>query len=151
MYDSTLAFGFETIYVHLKDYGTGFCPYCGSEVIEIYPDSGHTFVTLRGWKNLITFYYQCTNPNCTLGEKFKASQPYVLPYKKFGQDVWLNICFEWEKFKTTPNEIKERLANQGVYISEDTIAGILQDYKMLKHGHTDKRTREIIANREEWQ
>jgi hypothetical protein len=86
----------------------------------------------------------CTNPSCPNQEAFKAPQPYVLPYKKFGQDVWLFTCLEWERFKTTPKEISERLLYAGVMISDDVVAEILDTYKLLKEGKTDEETVKIV-------
>ena len=144
MYNSTKSIGFKTIYVRLRDLGFGNCPYCKSEVTEIYPDSGHSFLSLDGWMNAITYWYQCINPNCPSGGTFKAPQPYVLPYKKFGQDVWVLACTEWERYKTNPEEIKQRLSYKGVYISEDVIAQILEDYKLLKDKGINEKTFEVV-------
>jgi hypothetical protein len=144
MYNSTKSVGHQTIYVRLYNFGDGFCPFCKSDAEEIYPDSGHSFSSFDGWKNVITYWYRCTNPKCPSGGKFKAPQPYVLPYKKFGQDVWVFICTEWERFKTTPDEISQRLAYKGVYISEETVAQILQDYKLLKDKGIDKETLRVV-------
>jgi len=144
MYDNTMAIGVETIYIRLNDFWNGRCPYCGAEVEELYPASGHLFRNMDKWINAVTYWYMCTNPSCPNQEAFKAPQPYVLPYKKFGQDVWLFTCLEWERFKTTPKEISERLLYAGVMISDDVVAEILDTYKLLKEGKTDEETVKIV-------
>ena len=144
MYDTTKALGHKTVYVRLRDYGCGRCPFCGFEVEEKYPSSGHSFQSLDGWMNVITYWYQCNNSKCPSGGRFKAPQPYVLPYKKFGLDVWLFACQEWERFKTSPEEISERLEYKGVYISDDTIQEIIESYVLLKDTHINELTLEAV-------
>jgi hypothetical protein len=146
MYDSTAALGFETIYVHLDDFCENRCPFCGSDkVIELYPDSGHTFQSKNGWKNLITYWCECLNPDCPGPNKFKAPHPYVLPYKKFGLDVWEFICHEVEKWNTPPQQLKERLEDVGVLMSTDTVADVIQTYKLLRENKADDQTRAKIS------
>lgn len=144
MYNSTDCLGTQTIYVRLRDLGFGFCPFCKMEVKELYPDSGHSYFALDGWKNQITYWYECTNPKCPSGGKFKAPQPYVLPYKKFGQDVWIFVCEEWERFKSNPEEISRRLGYKGICICEDVVSHILEDYKLLKNEGINKKTYDVV-------
>lgn len=145
MHDTTRAIGVQTIYIRLNDFWNGRCPYCDAEVEELYPDAGHLFRSIDKWINMVTYWFKCTNPSCTGPGTFKAPQPYVLPYKKFGQDVWLFVCLEWERFKTTPEEISQRLLYLGVLISEDVVAEILDTYKLLKEGKLDQETVDIIT------
>jgi hypothetical protein len=51
---------------------------------------------------------------------------------------------EWEEFKSSPNEIKKRMLLHGVMISDDLIADILDAYKLLREGHIDEETLEIV-------
>ena len=146
MHDTTMAIGVETLYIRLNDFWNGLCPYCGLAVEELYPDAGHIFRSVDKWINAVTYWYECTNPSCSGPGRFKASQPYVLPYKKFGQDVWLFTCLEWERFKTIPKEISKRLSFQGVLISEEVVADMLDTYKLLKEGKIDEKTAELIKN-----
>ena len=144
MYDNTNAIGLQTIYVRLTDFLNGLCPYCSSAVDELYPSSGHSFQTLDGWVNMVVYWYECTNPACTGPGRFKAPQPYVLPYKKFGQDVWVFIIQEWERFKTNPAEISQRMGYMGVIISEQRVRDILDEYMLLKDGMVDEETAAIV-------
>jgi hypothetical protein len=144
MHDTTKAIGVETIYIRLNDFWNGRCPYCDAEVEELYPDAGHLFRNIDKWINMVTYWFKCTNSACTGPGTFKAPQPYVLPYKKFGQDVWLFVCLEWERFKTTPKEISQRLYYLGVLISDDVVAEILDTYKLLKEGSVDQETMDVV-------
>lgn len=147
MHDNTKAIGFTTIYVRLDDFLDGLCLYCGSEVEELYPSSGHSFQTLKGWTNMVVYWYECTNPECRghgKAGRFKAPQPYVLPYKKFGLDVWRFIILEWERFKTNPGQISERLAYEGAFISEEQVQEILDEYMLLKNEMINEETAKIV-------
>jgi len=144
MYDNTNALGFDTLYNHAADFLDGLCPHCKEPVTELYPDNGHSFRSMDKWILLVTWWCECTNPLCPGPGRFKASQPYVLPGKKFGQDVWVAICMEWEAFKATPKEITKRMRFRGVMISDDLVADILDSYKLLKEGRVDKETLKII-------
>lgn len=149
MHDNTKAIGFETIYVKIDDFLNGRCPFCGSNVEELYPSSGHSFSTLDGWVNMVVYWYECTNPSCTnptMKGRFKAPQPYVLPYKKFGQDVWVFVIQEWERFRTNPGQISARLTYKGVIISEEKIQEMIDEYEVLKHEMVNEETMEIIKN-----
>jgi hypothetical protein len=143
MYDTINALGFETLYNHAANFSKGLCPYCNEPVKELYPDNGHSFRTMDKWILLVNWWCECTNPLCPGPGRFKASQPYVLAGKKFGQDVWIAVCMEWEAFKSSPKEIKKRMRLHGVMISDDVIADILDAYKLLKEGHVDEETRRI--------
>lgn len=147
MYNNTKTFGYTTIYVKLDDFTDGLCPYCGGEAEQIYPSSGHSFQTLKGWTNMIVYWYECKDPGCRGHGKtgrFKAPQPYVLPYKKFGLDVWRFIILEWERFKTNAGQISERLAYEGAFISEDRVQEILDEYMLLKDEKINEETLEIL-------
>lgn len=145
MYDSPKALGVQTIYVRIGDFGPKKCPYCGStDIVEKYPSSGHSFLSMNGWKNVIQYWFECLNPDCSGPEQFKAPQPYVLPYKKFGNDVWAFICREVDRYKSGVSEIKLRLFDLGVDIDEDTIGSIVKEYQLLKSGKIDETTMAII-------
>lgn len=144
MYDTTKALGFETWYIHATDFLGGLCPYCHAPVEEIYPDNGHSFRMMDKWVHMVTWWCECKNPSCNGPRRFKASQPFVLPYKKFGQDVWIFICSEWEWFKSSPREISQRLLRHGVVISDDLVANILDTYQLLKEGKIDEETSQVI-------
>ncbi len=135
--------GFETWYIHAADYLNGLCPYCNMHVEELYPDNGHSFRMMDKWVHMVTWWCECTNPACTGPHRFKIPQPYVLPYKKFGKDVWVFICSEWEQFKSSPREIHERLLLRGVMMSNDLIADILDEYRLIKDGKIDEETIQI--------
>ena len=137
--------GFETWYIHAADHLNGLCPYCNMPVEELYPDNGHSFRMMDKWVHMITWWCECKNPSCHGPHRFKIPQPYVLPYKKFGKDVWIFICSEWEQFKSSPREIRERLLLQGVMMSIDLIADILDEYRLLCEGKIDEETKKIIA------
>lgn len=145
MYDSPQALGFETIYVRLIDFCEGACPFCGStEVIELYPDAGHSFLTMKGWLNLIDYWFECCNPDCTGPHRFKAPHPYVLPYKKLGRDIWGFICKESERYRSDVPQIRLRLHDVGVELSEDTIRTILDEYRLLKEDRIDEKTLKVV-------
>lgn len=147
MYNNTKTIGFTTIYVKLGDFTDGLCPYCGGEAEQIYPSSGHSFQTLKGWTNMVVYWYECKDPACRGHGKtgrFKAPQPYVLPYKKFGLDVWRFIILEWERFKTNAGQISERLAYEGAFISEDRVQEILDEYILLKDEKINEETLKIL-------
>jgi hypothetical protein len=146
MYNTTKALGYETWYIHASDFLNGLCPHCNEPVEEIYADNGHSFRMMDKWVHMVTWWCECKNPSCLGPRRYKAPQPYVLPYKKFGQDVWIFICSEWEWFKSSPKEISQRLLRYGVTMSDDTVAGILDEYRLLREGKIDEETSNIIKN-----
>ncbi len=145
MYGTTKMIGFETWYLHSTDFLDGLCPYCNTPVQELYPDNGHSFRMMDKWVHMVTWWCECKNPSCDGPHRFKVPQPYVLPYKKFGKDVWIFICSEWEWFKSSPKEISRRLLRHSVIMSGDLVAEILDAYRLLKEGKIEKETSRIIA------
>jgi len=109
------------------------CPKCGTNLKFSFSSNPHIFKTLKGKMRTTQAFYDCKN-----NHRFMIPNPYVLPYKRFGIDVYAEVLYRRFNKKRTQEEIKLDLwEDYKLEISEDSISRIINFFLQLKGGEID--------------
>ncbi len=124
---------------------TPACPVCGSPIRHEFNDGGRISRTLLGPVWVVTNYYKCENPDCSLHATFPAVRESVVHRKRFALDVWAQVIWYHVEVHLNYKQIRKVLAHDWqVFLSKGAVRDIIQYFEVANSAYQDETTREAI-------
>ncbi len=130
------------------DYDTSpACPVCGSPIRHEFNDGGRVSRTLLGPVWVVTNYYRCENPECSLHATFPAVRESTVHRKRFALDVWAQVIWYHVEVHLNYKQIRKVLAHDWqVFLSKGAVRDIIQYFEVANTAYQDEETRKAVQS-----
>ena len=122
------------------------CPSYRSPRHFVFNDGGRVSRTLLGPLWVVTSYYSCENPECSLNAAFPAVRESLVHRKRMALDVWAEVIWYHVELHLNYKQIRKALAHDWqVFLSKGAVRDIIQWFEVANCAIQDEETRAAVA------